>query len=109
MKKVNPCNNHSTPAIQLPNNTNDNNISTTNNTLPDYQQPVVDEADLESASDLYSFETANDENDEETDNDMNSDTEMITATSEHKQTIVDEAKVESNDGTDILDPIGTFV
>ena len=62
-------------------------------------------------SDSYSFETANDESDDESDNDMESDTEMITATSltEHKQTGVDGAKPEFNDGTDVIDNLGTLI
>ena len=44
-------------------------------------------------------------------NQLSNNTEMITATSltEHKQTVVEEAEVESNVGTDILDHTGTLV
>ena len=104
----NPCTNLFNCTSPLKSDTND--VPSDSPTLLNHQQVVEDDSDLVShaSSDSYSFETANDANDSEMDD---NDTEMLTATSfgDQQKTVEDEANLETKDGNDVLDPLGTLV
>ena len=75
-------------------------------TTTDNQQVVQGRCDL--VSHAGSFETANDASDDDMDD---NDTDMLTATSfsDNQKTVVDETNLETNDGNDNLDHLGTLV